>query len=54
MIYNKYAIIGSSCSIFLMEWDDEKNLDIEVLEISFSRAGDVPSSDLYQTFILSI
>ena len=54
MIYNKYAIIGSSCSIFLVEWDDEKNLDIEVLEISFSRAGDVRSSHLYRTFILSI
>ena len=54
MIYNKYAIIGSSCSIFLVEWDDEKNLEIEVLELSFSRAGDVPSSHLYRTFILSI
>lgn len=54
MIYNKYAIIGSACSIFLVEWDDEKNLDIEVLETSFLRARDVPSSDLYPTFILSI
>lgn len=46
MLYNKYAVIGSTCSIFLVEWDDEKNLDIEALEISFSRARDVPSSDL--------
>lgn len=40
-----------------MEWHDEKSLELtvlELLEVSFSRARDVPSSDLHPTPILII